>query len=98
MFIVVFIYFHLSETVNIITNDGRVLQGTLRGFDQSINIIIEDAVERVFSATAAVEQVPLGLYIIRGDNVAIIGEVDEAIETQTDFDSLRAEPLKPVVH
>lgn len=99
-------FFHLccdivlnwAETVTVITNDGRVLQGTLRGYDQTINIIVDDAVERVFSATAPVEQVPLGLYIVRGDNVAMIGEVDEAIEGQIDLDTLRGESLKPVVH
>ena len=33
-------------------------QGTLRGFDQCVNIIIEDSYERVYSASAGVEQVP----------------------------------------
>lgn len=41
----------------------------LKGYDQTINIILEDSHERVFSATSGVEQVALGLYIVRGDNV-----------------------------
>lgn len=41
----------------------------MKGHDQTINIIMEDAHERVYSMTNGVEQVPLGLYIIRGDNV-----------------------------
>lgn len=41
----------------------------LKGFDQTTNIILQDCHERVFSPTAGVEQVPLGLYIIRGDNM-----------------------------
>lgn len=52
----------------------------LKGFDQTTNVILQDCHERVFSATAGVEQVPLGLYIIRGDNMYVraddgVGEV-----------------------
>ncbi len=43
----------------------------LKGFDQTTNIILQDCHERVFSPTAGVEQVPLGLYIIRGDNMCV---------------------------
>ncbi len=45
------------------------VQGTLKGFDQTINLIMDECHERVYTATAGVEQVPLGLYIVRGDNV-----------------------------
>ena len=45
------------------------LQGTLKGFDQTINLILDESHERVYSNTAGVEQVVLGLYIIRGDNM-----------------------------
>ena len=44
-------------------------QGTLKGFDQTINLILDDSYERVYSASAGVEQVILGLYIVRGDSV-----------------------------
>ena len=43
--------------------------GTLKGFDQTVNLVLDDAHERVFSDSQGVEQVPLGLYLIRGDNV-----------------------------
>ena len=44
-------------------------EGKLRGFDQTVNLILEGSHERVYSSTSGVEKVPLGLYIIRGDNV-----------------------------
>lgn len=47
------------------------LQGTLKGFDQTVNIILDDSHERVYSATQGVEQVVLGLHIVRGDNVYV---------------------------
>lgn len=48
------------------------LQGTLKGFDQTINLILDDSHERVYSLTQGVEQVVLGLHIIRGDNMLVL--------------------------
>ena len=45
------------------------MQGTLKGFDQTINLILAGSHERVYSLSAGVEVVQLGLYIIRGDNM-----------------------------
>jgi len=84
---------YINKYVNIVTADGRIIIGTLRGFDQAINIILDDSHERVFSATDGVEQVLLGLYIIRGDNVALIGEIDEEADKNIDFSRIRADPL-----
>jgi len=41
-------------------------------------LILNDAHERVYSPDDPVEQTPLGLYVIRGDNICIIGEFDES--------------------
>lgn len=45
-----------------------------------------------------VEQVVLGLHIVRGDNIALIGQIDDKIDSRLDFQSIRAEPLNPVVY
>jgi U6 snRNA-associated Sm-like protein LSm8 len=47
------------------------LQGKLMGFDVRANIILADSVEREFSEDEGVEMVPLGLYMIKGDNVYV---------------------------
>ncbi|KAL1501218.1 hypothetical protein ABEB36_006586 [Hypothenemus hampei] len=88
----------VNHTVSIITSDGRNFIGTLKGFDQTINIILDESHERVYSTTTGVEQVMLGLHIIRGDNVAIIGQIDEDIDNRLNLSSIKAEPLNPVVH
>jgi len=62
-------YFHSLYTVNIYINWTFLLQGTLKGFDQTINLVIDDCQERVYNSITGIEQVPLGLYIMRGDNV-----------------------------
>jgi len=89
---------YVDEIVSVITCDGRNIVGYLRGFDQTVNLILDECHERIMSQNEAVQQVPLGLYIIRGDNVAIVGEVDEDKDTALDFEKMRGTPLKPIVH
>ncbi|CAG2117185.1 unnamed protein product [Medioppia subpectinata] len=63
---------YVNHTVSVITADGRQIVGTLKGFDQTVNVILDDSHERVYSSSHGVEQVALGLYIVRGDNVSTI--------------------------
>ncbi|XP_043269048.1 U6 snRNA-associated Sm-like protein LSm8 [Venturia canescens] len=89
---------YVNHTVSIITSDGRNFIGTLKGFDQTINLILDESHERVYSMTQGVEQVVLGLHIIRGDNVAIVGELDDEMDSRLDLSSVRADPLTSVAH
>lgn len=41
---------------------------------------------------------PLGLFIVRGDNVAVIGEIDLDMEEKMDFSLVRGQALPSVVH
>ncbi|XP_021967627.1 U6 snRNA-associated Sm-like protein LSm8 [Folsomia candida] len=87
----------VNRIVSIITSDGRNFVGTMKGFDQTINLILDDSHERVFSVQG-VEQITLGLHIIRGDNVAVIGEIDEEEDARLDMAAIKAEPLNAIVH
>jgi len=89
---------YVNNTVSIITADGRNFVGTLKGYDQTINIILDESHERVFSVNNGIEQVVLGLHIIRGDNIAVIGQIDDGIDSRLDFSTIRGEPLGHVVH
>ncbi|KAK3587563.1 hypothetical protein CHS0354_004853 [Potamilus streckersoni] len=89
---------YVNKTVSVVTADGRIIVGFLKGFDQTINLILDESHERVYSTSDGIEQVILGLYIIRGDNVAVIGEVDEDTDSSLDFNTIKAEPLNPVTH
>jgi len=60
------------------------------GHDQVQNLILNDAVEHIYSVEEEVEQVPLGLYVVRGDNVAIVGEFDKLDLT------IKTEPLAEI--
>ncbi|GFH25567.1 U6 snRNA-associated Sm-like protein LSm8, partial [Haematococcus lacustris] len=63
----------VDTVVSVITNDGRNLVAT--------NLVLAETHERVYSTKQGVEQVPLGLYFVRGDNVAMVGELDEDLDS-----------------
>eukprot|EP00245_Coleochaete_scutata_P006411 TRINITY_DN20836_c0_g1_i1.p1 TRINITY_DN20836_c0_g1~~TRINITY_DN20836_c0_g1_i1.p1 ORF type:complete len:100 (-),score=16.22 TRINITY_DN20836_c0_g1_i1:524-823(-) len=88
----------VDQMISVITNDGRVIVGTLKGFDQATNLILEESHERVFRKEQGVEQLVCGLYIIRGDNIAVVGELDEELDSNLDLKAMKAQPLKEVVH
>lgn len=87
------------------TNDNPALQsalicsqGVLKGFDQRVNVILDKSVERVFSTEQGVQMEPLGLYIIRGDSIVLVGEVDEVKDAELDLEEVMAAPIPEVVY
>jgi U6 snRNA-associated Sm-like protein LSm8 len=88
----------VNTHVLVLTCDGRILLGYLRGFDNSVNLILEDALERVFSPSQGVELLTLGLFLIRGENVASVGTVNKEKDEEIKWSEVTAEPLKPIVH
>jgi U6 snRNA-associated Sm-like protein LSm8 len=70
----------------------------LEGFDQTLNIILSQSHERVFSLDEPVNVVQLGLYVMRGDNVAVVGLIDEDIEASLDYEVMRADVIPAVAH
>ncbi|KAI7905472.1 uncharacterized protein BX663DRAFT_499828 [Cokeromyces recurvatus] len=83
---------YMNLDVLVITLDGRVLVGKLRGTDQTSNLILEHCQERVFSSEGT-EVVPLGLFVVRGDNLCTIGEIDTEKEETMDITEIKADPL-----
>lgn len=71
----------LDKKLLVVLRDGSKILGTLRSFDQFANIVLESAVERIIVGSAY-SDIPLGLYIVRGENVVLMGEVDEGRETE----------------
>lgn len=58
----------LGKAVLIRLKGGKSLRGKLQGFDQHLNLVLEDAEDT--TRTEDVER--LGLIIVRGDNVVMI--------------------------
>ena len=89
---------YLNKIVNVITNDGRSIVGIFEGFDQYINIILKQSHERIYAKDKGVQRKPLGIYIIKGHNVAIIGLINEEKDIALDFTQIKAKPMKPIIH
>lgn len=66
---------YLDRKLLVLLRDGRKLLGVLRSFDQFANAVLEGACERVIVGDLYCD-IPLGLYVIRGENVVLIGELD----------------------
>ncbi|CAK7265007.1 hypothetical protein SEPCBS119000_001291 [Sporothrix epigloea] len=76
----------------VVLRDGRKVIGVLRTWDQFANLILQNAVERTFMPPGAFEasvapasavggrglysDVPRGTYLVRGENVLLLGEID----------------------
>jgi len=58
----------LDKIVLVRLKGGRSLRGKLKGFDQHLNLVLEDAED----TTDAENVKKLGSIIVRGDNVVII--------------------------
>lgn len=59
----------------VILRDGRKLHGVLRSYDQFANLVLEDTVERIYAGDTFAERW-CGLFLIRGENVVLLGEID----------------------
>ena len=79
---------YVNRPVSVITADGRNFVGTLKvskrpfqrltlfvlqGFDQTINLILDETHERVYSATQGVEQVTLNLQADFSPSLGLLG-------------------------
>ncbi|KAI0025659.1 hypothetical protein F4780DRAFT_774526 [Xylariomycetidae sp. FL0641] len=65
--------------------DGRKLTGVLRSWDQFANLVLQSTTERIFATTSAPNAPqPTGFYadkthgifLVRGENVLLLGEID----------------------
>ncbi|KIL89927.1 hypothetical protein FAVG1_06663 [Fusarium avenaceum] len=75
-----------DKKLMIALRDGRKLIGVLRSWDQFANLVLQSTVERIFapSPESAGSDRPTGLYadinhgtfLVRGENVLLLGEID----------------------
>jgi U6 snRNA-associated Sm-like protein LSm1 len=66
----------LDKKLLVQLRDGRKLLGFLRSFDQFANLVLEHSIERIIVGEQYAD-IPLGLQLIRGENVVLLGEVDQ---------------------
>mmetsp|Transcript_8268 Transcript_8268/g.14986 ORF Transcript_8268/g.14986 Transcript_8268/m.14986 type:complete len:99 (-) Transcript_8268:128-424(-) len=85
-----------SKPVTVLTCDGRLITGTLAGYDQLQNLILQHSYEKVYSMESPMERVELGLFVVRGDNVAVISDCGGEDDDDGEEDDVRAEPIQQI--
>jgi U6 snRNA-associated Sm-like protein LSm1 len=70
----------------VVLRDGRKLIGVLRSWDQFANIVLQSTTERIFAPRAEnhdaqqpygyYADIPHGIFLVRGENVLLLGEID----------------------
>lgn len=63
--------------------------------------VLQGCIERVIREPEDEEpsvEVPLGLYIVRGDNVCVVGLVDEALDASIDWTAVKGAPIGGIKH
>ncbi|KRZ69569.1 U6 snRNA-associated Sm-like protein LSm1 [Trichinella papuae] len=82
----------LNKKVLVILRDGRNMIGYLRSVDQFANIVLEDTVERIV-VNNMYSDISMGLFIVRGENVFLVGELDTL---QCTFSVVNMDQNKPM--
>jgi U6 snRNA-associated Sm-like protein LSm8 len=87
--------------VLVITVDGRTLIGTLLTHDQVTNIVLGNTIERIIRPADDPEpssETPHGLYLVRGDNITMLGLVEEELDASIDWTKVRGEVIGSTKH
>ncbi|KAJ9480540.1 hypothetical protein VN97_g13015 [Penicillium thymicola] len=91
------LHFYVNKKVLILTVDGRTLIGDLLSTDQTTNLVLANTVERIIRTPDDDEpsaEVEHGLYLIRGDNVVVCGEIDEKMDGDIDWSKVKGEVIR----
>ncbi|KAA8650707.1 U6 snRNA-associated Sm-like protein LSm1 [Aspergillus tanneri] len=59
----------------LVLRDGRKLIGVLRSWDQFANLVLQDTIERMYAGNLYAD-IPRGIFLVRGENVLLLGEID----------------------
>eukprot|EP01097_Dermamoeba_algensis_P008842 TRINITY_DN605_c0_g2_i1.p1 TRINITY_DN605_c0_g2~~TRINITY_DN605_c0_g2_i1.p1 ORF type:complete len:133 (+),score=34.01 TRINITY_DN605_c0_g2_i1:126-524(+) len=83
----------VDKKLIVVLRDGRKFIGIMRSFDQFANIVLESTIERIYVGNTYGD-VPLGIFIVRGENVVLLGDIDEERDAPTNLTKVSAEEIK----
>ncbi|PHZ11317.1 LSM1 protein, partial [Rhizopus microsporus ATCC 52813] len=83
----------IDKKLMVVLRDGRKLIGTLRSFDQFANLVLQDTIERIYVGNCYGD-IPRGIFLIRGENVVLLGEIDLDKEEEI---NLRQVPVEEIL-
>ena len=70
----------LDKKLMVLLRDGRTLIGYLRSVDQFANLVLHHTIERIHIGKEYGD-IPRGVFIVRGENVVLLGEIDTEKES-----------------
>ncbi|KAJ8953169.1 hypothetical protein NQ318_017197 [Aromia moschata] len=71
----------LDKKLMVLLRDGRTLIGYLRSVDQFANLVLHKTIERIHVGNEYGD-IPRGVFIVRGENVVLLGEIDTEKEDE----------------
>ncbi|GFZ44668.1 U6 snRNA-associated Sm-like protein LSm7 [Saitozyma sp. JCM 24511] len=74
---------YVDKSVRVKFMGGREVTGTLKGYDQLLNLVMDDVVEEY--ENNAMPPRNLGLVVLRGPNVVLISPTDGSAEIENPF-------------
>ncbi|WVR03291.1 hypothetical protein IAU60_000282 [Kwoniella sp. DSM 27419] len=74
---------YVDTSVKIKFMGGREVTGTLKGYDQLMNLVMDDVVEEY--ENNAMPPRNLGLVVLRGPNIVLISPTDGSAEIENPF-------------
>ncbi|XP_045188982.1 U6 snRNA-associated Sm-like protein LSm1 [Mercenaria mercenaria] len=77
----------IDKKLLVVLRDGRTLIGILRSIDQFANLVLHRTIERIHVGKKYGD-IPRGIFIVRGENVVLLGEVDLENENNLPLDEV----------
>lgn len=81
----------IDKKLMVLLRDGRTLIGYLRSIDQFANLVLHRTIERIHVGDKFGDM-PRGIFLIRGENVVLCGEVPEDEEYHSSL--TKVDPLE----
>uniref|UniRef100_A0ABI7YG74 U6 snRNA-associated Sm-like protein LSm1 n=1 Tax=Felis catus TaxID=9685 RepID=A0ABI7YG74_FELCA len=82
----------VNEKHLVLLRDGRTLIGFLRSIDQFANLVLHQTVERIHVGKKYGD-IPRGIFVVRGENVVLLGEIDLEKESDTPLQQVSIEEI-----
>ena len=86
----------INQEVYAVAADGRCYNGLLKCFDQTTNIVIENCKERLHDQRKDYHEPYMGTFLLRGENVVAICEVNKTEASKFDNNLLSGENIPSV--
>jgi len=82
----------LDKKLMVLLRDGRTLIGTLRSVDQFANLVLQHCIERIHVGDVYGD-IPRGVFVVRGENVVLLGEIEEKEEVKNKLKEVSLEQI-----